>query len=69
MFPNPSKEKVTIEGDEVIEVKVYSAHGQLVKIVRETNNLNVADLPEGVYLLFITDANGISQTERITVIR
>lgn len=69
LFPNPSKEKVTIEGIEAAKVEVYSAFGQLVKIVRETNELNVADLPEGLYLLCITDAVGISQTRRITIVK
>ena len=69
IFPNPAKEKVTIEGIEATEVKVYSAFGQLVKIVRETNELNVADLLEGFYLLCITDAVGISQTRRITIVK
>jgi hypothetical protein len=67
VFPNPSKGKVTIEGVEVAEVKVYNALGQLVKIVRETNEIDVAGLLEGVYLLRVKDAKGTAYTERITV--
>ena len=67
VFPNPSKRKVTIEGVEVAKVQVYNTFGQLVRIVRETNELNVAGLPEGVYLLRIKDAKGTAYTERITV--
>ena len=69
VYPNPAKEKVTIDGIEAAEVKVYNALGQVVKTVRNSNEINVSDLTEGVYLLRITDAKGISQTERITVIR
>lgn len=69
VFPNPSKGKVIIEGVEVTEVKVYNALGQLVKIVREKNEIDVAGLLEGVYLLRVKDAKGTEYTERITVIR
>ena len=68
-YPNPAKEKVTIDGIEAAEVQVYNALGQVVKTVRNSNEINVSDLTEGVYLLRITDAKGVSQTERITVIR
>ena len=68
-YPNPAREKVTIDGIEVAEVQVYNALGQLVKTVRNSNEINVSNLTEGVYLLRIMDAKGVSQTERITVIR
>jgi hypothetical protein len=69
VYPNPAWEKVTIDGSEVTEVQVYNALGQKVKTVRNTNEIPVSDLPQGVYLLRITNAMGVSQTERITVIR
>jgi hypothetical protein len=40
-----------------------------VKTVRGTNEVDLSGLVEGVYLVRITDAKGVSQTERITVIR
>ena len=46
---------------------VYNALGQLVKIVRGTNEINVAGLVEGVYLLCITDAEGRNHTARVVV--
>lgn len=67
IYPNPAKEKVTIEGIEAIEVEVYNALGQLVKSVRNSNEINVSDLPEGGYLLRINDKQGIFHTNRITV--
>ncbi len=69
IYPNPVGDRVIIEGIEVAEVDVYNALGQRVRTVRSTNEINVSGLQEGVYLLFITDAKGISQTKRITVIR
>ena len=68
VYPNPAWEKVTIDGIEVTEVKVYNALGQKVKTVRNTNEIPVSDLPQGFYLLRITNAMGVSQTERVMVI-
>ena len=67
IFPNPAKEKVTIEGVEATEVEVYNALGQVVKTVRGTNEIPVADLPQGVYMLRVTDADGKVYTNKITV--
>ena len=62
IYPNPAKDRVVIEGVEVAKVEVYNALGQLVKTVRDTNEIPVADLPQGVYLLRITDAEGEMRT-------
>ena len=69
VYPNPATEKATIDGIEAAEVQVYNGLGQLVKTVQNTNEIHVSDLPQGVYLLRITNAMGVSQTERITVKR
>ncbi len=60
-YPNPAKEKVIIDGIEPAEVQVYNALGQLVKTARGTNEVDVRELPEGVYLLHIMDNQGVSQ--------
>ncbi len=66
VYPNPAKEKITIDGIRPDEVQVYNAYGQLVKTVRGTNEIDVAELVEGVYLLRITDTEGIVYTNKIT---
>jgi hypothetical protein len=67
--PNPANDYVYINGIEPAEVQVYNALGQLVKRVRNSNEISVEGLAEGVYLVRITDMKGISYTKRITVIR
>ena len=67
IFPNPARDRVEIEGVEVSAVKVYNVLGQLVKTVRDTNEISVAGLAEGVYLLRIVDADGIVYTNKITI--
>lgn len=69
LWPNPASQTVHVDGIDVAEVQVYNALGQLVKTVRDANEINVADLPQGVYLLRIADADGALHTKRITVTR
>lgn len=69
IYPNPAREKVTIDGIEPSVVQVYNALGQVVKTACDTNEIDLSGMVEGVYLLRITDAKGVSQTERITVIK
>lgn len=69
VYPNPSKDLVRIYGVEATEVQVYNVLGQMVKKIRETNEISVTDLVEGIYLLRITDENGINYTDRIIITR
>ncbi|MCQ2317543.1 MAG: T9SS type A sorting domain-containing protein [Bacteroidales bacterium] len=65
VYPNPAKDKVVIEGLEACCVQVYNALGQLVKQVQDTNEISVAGLPEGVYLLKVTEADGTNRICRV----
>ena len=67
--PNPANDYVYINGTEAVEVLVYNALGQLVKMVRNSNEINVEGLSEGVYLMRIADAEGRSFTAKVAVRR
>ena len=70
VYPNPTNNTVRIvlpEDALVDEVQLYNALGQMVKTVRGTNEIDVADLVEGVYLVRIMDAEGKVYTNKITV--
>ena len=67
VYPNPAKENVLIKGIEPTEVQVYNALGQLVKTIKGTNEIPVTDLPQGVYLLRITDVEGEKHVARVAV--
>ena len=66
VYPNPVRDRVVIEGIEAVEIQVYNTLGQVVKTVRGTNEIPVADLPQGVFMLRIMDAEGKVYTNRIT---
>ena len=57
IYPNPAADVVHVDGVDVVEVRVYTILGQLMKTVNSTE-INVSDLPEGVYLLRIIDDDG-----------
>ena len=65
VYPNPAKEKITIDVMESTEVLVYNALGQLVKTLRETNEVDLSGLVKGMYLLRITDSKGGSHIVRV----
>ena len=67
VYPNPANGVVRIEGVIANEVWVFNALGQLVKTVRGTNEIDVADLADGVYLVRIRDENGKSHAVRVMV--
>ena len=58
VYPNPASGVVRIEGVEADEVIVYNAFGQVVKRVRNSNEVSLEGLPQGVYLVRIADAEG-----------
>ena len=65
LYPNPAKETVLIEGAKASEVQVYNVFGQLVKTVKDSHEINMAGLPQGVYLLRITDGEGKNRVARV----
>ena len=69
VYPNPAKDRVIVEGIEAAEVGVYNSLGQLIKMMRGTNEINVSDMQEDVYLLRIIDSEGSLHTTRFTIKR
>ena len=67
VWPNPASEMVHIGGLEAVEVQVYNAHGQFVKTVYGTNEISVADMSEGLYLLQVIPDNGFCHVMRVIV--
>lgn len=66
VYPNPVRDRVVIEGIEAVEIQVYNTLGQVVKSERNSNEISVEGLAEGVYLVRIMDAEGKVYTNKIT---
>jgi hypothetical protein len=69
IWPNPSNNKISIGGTTVAELQIYDVQGQLIKTIYNTNELCVSDIPDGLYLLCISDHNGKTVTKRFIVIK
>ena len=67
VFPNPASEMIHINGIEVAELNIYNTVGQLVKTARSCNEINVSDLPKGIYMLQVKDACGNRHWAKVTV--
>ena len=71
VYPNPVKDILTIEGENVEQVNVYNTMGQLVKTVKcndNTVNVNVNDLQSGMYIVNVIDNNGEVSTSKVSVL-
>lgn len=69
LYPNPAKEKVTIEGTEAAKVEVFNALGQLVNTVQGRNEIIFGGLPKGIYSLHITATNGKIYNTKLVIRR
>ena len=63
--PNPTNGLVSIEGATVAEVRIFNTLGQLVKTVRNTNKIDMDNLPEGFYLLRIKATDDCMHVGRV----
>ena len=58
VYPNPAMDVIFIQGVDASEVLVFNVMGQLVKSFHDTNELSVAGLERGTYLLRVIDRLG-----------
>ena len=71
LFPNPTKDNVTIKAAGMRHITVTSVLGQVVYDAEVDDNeviLNMSQYNAGVYVIRVATANGIS-THRVTVVR
>ena len=71
LYPNPATTQVTIAAEQMEEVKVVNALGQVVYTAQVNGNelvLNTSDFAAGLYVATVRTANGTS-TQRFSVVR
>lgn len=68
VFPNPTYDHLTIVGEEMRQVSVFSMDGKLAKIVENPGNtLRIDGLDNGVYMLKIDTQKGLI-TKKIVIL-
>lgn len=66
LYPNPVKGILTLKSDSIIEgVKVVNAVGQSVVVSFSGNNVNMNNLPSGLYMIELKLKNGGSVVKKI----
>jgi hypothetical protein len=70
VFPNPTSGKVNIESPMPVQVQVKDLSGRVVVQGRETKEVDLSKLADGVYLFVILDKDGTQQIsqQRVTKI-
>ncbi len=66
IYPNPTNNFVNIVTTESIEkIEIYDILGKIVKTQNKAVNVDLSDLPEGLYALKVTTINGKIATKKI----
>ena len=66
VYPNPTTGMVTVEGENINVIAIYSAAGQLVNIVRD-NKVDMSTFGAGVYFFNIIDNANNTTIQRVVV--
>lgn len=72
VYPNPVKDVLTIEGENLEQVSVFNTMGQLLKTVKcngNVVNVNVSDLQNGMYIVNVIDNNGEVSSKKVSVLK
>lgn len=64
VFPNPTKDLITITDDTIISVKVYDLNGREVA-TSATNSLSIKNLNDGIYILSASNSRGESIIRKV----
>lgn len=68
VFPNPASDIITIEVHnpirEINQVSIYNSIGKLILSANQLTNINVSDLPQGLYFIRIINRKEISSTAK-----
>ena len=68
VYPNPTTDAVTVEGENIDYIAVYNSVGQLVNVVKNANNtVDMSAYENGVYFFNIVDNAGQSALQRVVV--
>ena len=63
LYPNPASEIVSLQGMNPVEAQIYNCLGQLVLTLDHPKEIQVAQLPNGLYVCILKEEN---QTQKVT---
>jgi len=66
VYPNPSSGIVNIQSEKPIrQLQLISVEGKIVRKYNSSNQINIQDLPKGIYVLKIQLENGETQVQKL----
>ncbi|MGM0626486.1 MAG: InlB B-repeat-containing protein, partial [Bacteroidota bacterium] len=68
MYPNPTGGKLTIEGGEIQMLEICDLQGRVLHSFAtrgETKQVNLSDLPKGLYIVRITSTHAVSSQKLV----
>ena len=68
IYPNPVKDILTVEGQNISSVEIIDINGKTVKTIRNIaskKNINVSNLTQGIYFVKVVDAKDTKVTKLI----
>lgn len=71
VYPNPVKDNLTINADNMRRITIINAMGQVVydhEVMSDSEEINMSQYESGVYMVRITTDNGMT-TQRVTVVK
>ena len=66
VYPNPTTGMVTVEGENISAIAIYTSAGQLVSVVRD-NKVDMSSFGTGVYFFNIIDNANNTTVQRVVV--
>ena len=58
IYPNPTRGEIFVNSINIHNVKVNSLLGQEIKVPYTSKSIDISHLPEGIYIITVTDING-----------
>ena len=68
IFPNPASNQINIEGEDICEVMIYNALGQIVYAKSgNVESIDTSAFEEGLYVVNVKNINEITTSQRIVI--
>jgi hypothetical protein len=69
VYPNPANNVLFVNGATNAAVTISTVDGRLVKAVKNVTQVNISDLPNGMYFVTIKDGENVSAPQKVLVVR
>ena len=66
IYPNPADNKVTVEGEGIVNVQIFDVNGRNVLSSARAGQFDISSLSSGIYMVRIISNNGVT-TQKLTV--